>query len=91
MTNYRGEGVNPDGWQEWMSYNLQCPFWFDIGLKMSQDGFQEKMDQILSECPASTITIADDTTVPGKSETEDDENLHNLMQVADTKAKTCFQ
>jgi hypothetical protein len=52
-----------------------------IGLVMSQDVFQQKMDMILEKCPG-TIGIADDVAVFGKNEKEHDENVHNLMQVA---------
>ena len=52
-----------------------------FGLVMSQDVFQQKMDQILEQCPG-TIGIADDVAVFGRTEEEHDQNLHNLMQVA---------
>ena len=48
---------------------------------MSQDVFQQKMDQILEQCPG-TIGIVDDVAVFGRTEEEHDQNLHNLMQVA---------
>ena len=48
---------------------------------MSQDVFQQKMDQILEKCPG-TVGIADDVAVFGKTEEEHDSNLHNLMKVA---------
>ena len=41
------------------------------------------MDGILENCPG-TISIADDIGVFGSSEREHDENLHNLMLVAQT-------
>ena len=56
---------------------LRMPF----GLKMSQDVFQHKMDQILEKCPGC-IGIADDVGVFGRDAAEHDRNLHNLMQVA---------
>ena len=52
-----------------------------FGLMMSQDVFQQKMDQILEQCPG-TIGIADDEAVFGRTKEEHDQNLHNLMQVA---------
>ena len=52
-----------------------------FGLVMSQDVFQQKMDQILEQCPG-TIGIADDVAVFGRTEEEHDQSLHNLMQVA---------
>ena len=55
---------------------LRLPF----GLSVSGDIFQEKMDQILEQCPG-TMSIADDV-VFGKDESEHDNNLHNLMEVA---------
>ena len=56
---------------------IRLPF----GLCVSQDIFQQKMDQILEKCPG-TVGIADDVGVYGKTEAEHDENLHNLMRVA---------
>ena len=52
-----------------------------FGLVMSQDVFQQKMDQILEQC-LGTIGIADDVAVFGRTEEEHDQSLHNLMQVA---------
>ena len=52
-----------------------------FGLVMSQDMFQQKMDQILEQCPR-TIDIADDVAVFGRTEEEHDQSLRNLMQVA---------
>ncbi|XP_071476746.1 uncharacterized protein [Diadema antillarum] len=51
-----------------------------FGIKVAQDKFQEKMDQILEQCPG-TIGIADDIVVFGKNEAEHDKALHNLMTV----------
>ena len=48
---------------------------------MSQDVFQQRMDQILEKCPG-TLGIADDIAVYGKTKTEHDKHLHNLMKVA---------
>ena len=56
---------------------LQLPF----GLVCSQDIFQKKMDQILKECQGC-IRIADDITVHGRTETEHDAHLQDLMRVA---------
>lgn len=56
---------------------LRLPF----GLCVSQDVFQQRMDQILESCPG-TVGIADDIAVYGKSEEEHDKNLHRLMSVA---------
>ena len=52
-----------------------------FGLVMSQDVFQQKMDQILEQCPG-TIGIADDVAVFCRTDEEHDQSLHNLMQVA---------
>ncbi len=52
-----------------------------FGLVMSQDVFQQKMDQILEQC-SGAIGIADDVIVFGKNEQDHDRNLHNLMRVA---------
>ena len=56
---------------------LRLPF----GLSVSGDIFQEKMDQILEQCPG-TMSIADDIVVFGKDQSEHDNNLLNLMEVA---------
>ena len=59
-------------------YHFLClPF----GLVCSQDIFQKKMDQFLEECPGC-IGIADDITVHGCTEAEQDTHLQNLMWVA---------
>ena len=50
-------------------------------LVMSQDVFQQKMDQILEKCPG-TISISDDVVVFGNNEKEHDNNLRNLMEAA---------
>lgn len=52
-----------------------------FGLVMSQDVFQQRMDQILEKCRGA-IGIADDVVVYGKDEKEHDDNLHHLMKVA---------
>ena len=53
-----------------------------FGLNLSQDVFQERMDNILEHCTMSTMSIADDVGVFGKDEAEYDANLHNLMKTA---------
>ena len=52
-----------------------------FGLRVSQDIFQEVMDQILVQCPGC-IGIADDIAIFGATESEHDRNLHQLMKVA---------
>ena len=52
---------------------LRLPF----GLNVSQDIFQEKMDQILENCPG-TVNIADDILVYGKDDHDHDEHMHNF-------------
>ena len=52
-----------------------------FGLNLSQDVFQERMDQILQQCPG-TISIADDAGVFGRTEEEHNANLHQLMRAA---------
>ena len=52
-----------------------------FGLNVSQDAFQQCMDQILSQCP-STTGITDDMIVHGKDDKDHDRNLHHLMKVA---------
>lgn len=59
---------------------LRMPF----GLVMSQDVFQQHMDQFLEECEG-IVSITDDIVVYGKTEAEHDTNLHKLMQVANKK------
>ncbi|KAK7090187.1 hypothetical protein V1264_010020 [Littorina saxatilis] len=56
---------------------VRLPF----GLNVSQDIFQNHMDQILSQCPG-TLGITDDVVVYGKDEDEHDRNLRQLMEVA---------
>ena len=56
---------------------LGMPF----GLKMSQDVFQMRMDQITDRLPG-IIAIHDDICVYGKDTTEHDNNLLKLMQTA---------
>ncbi|XP_014663439.1 PREDICTED: uncharacterized protein K02A2.6-like [Priapulus caudatus] len=52
-----------------------------FGLNVSQDEFQECMDNILEQCPGTT-GIADDVAVFGKDQADHDVNLHNVMRVA---------
>ena len=56
---------------------LRMPF----RLVMSQDVFQQKMDQFLERCPC-TVGIADNIVVFGRTEKEHNDNLHNLMTKA---------
>ena len=62
-------------------FGRYCYKHMPFGLNLSQNEFQERMDHILENCPG-TISIADDIGVFGSSEGEHDENLHNLMRVA---------
>ena len=55
----------------------QMPF----ELKISQDVFQHKMDEILEKC-TGCVSIADDVMIHGPNNREHYRNLHNLMQVA---------
>ena len=52
-----------------------------FGLNVSQDLFQQKVDEILENCPG-TVGIADDIACYGSSEAEHDANLLNLMREA---------
>lgn len=52
-----------------------------FGLSVSQDIFQQKIDQILENCPG-TVAIADDIACFGATEVEHDTNLLNLMEQA---------
>ena len=56
---------------------LRMPF----GLVMSQDVFQQKMDQILESCEG-VIGIADDVVIYGSTEQEHDDHMHRLMRVS---------
>ena len=50
-------------------------------LKMSQDVFQMRMNQIVDRCP-SILDIHDDLCICDKSEKEHHSNQLNLIQVA---------
>ena len=52
-----------------------------FGLRVSQDLFQARMDEIL-EGLEGVISIADDVSVVGRTEEEHDRNLHRLMLCA---------
>lgn len=53
-----------------------------FGLCVSQDVFQQRMNQILEKC-SGVIEMVDDIAVVGKTAVEHDANLHNLMRVAE--------
>ena len=59
-----------------------------FGLEMSQDVFMQRMDTILEKCPG-TIGLIDDVILYGKTKEEHDNNLHNLMKIAQTEG-LCF-
>lgn len=52
-----------------------------FGLKVSQDIFQSRMDEIL-EGLSGVVSIADDIAIIGRTEAEHDQNLHALMRRA---------
>ena len=56
---------------------LRVPF----GLKMSQDIFQMRMDDIVAQCPG-ILAIHDDIFIYGKDDKDHDANLINLFSVA---------
>ena len=56
---------------------LRVPF----GLKMSQDIFQMRMDDIVAQCPG-VLAIHDDVFIYGKDDNDHDANLVNLFNVA---------
>ena len=59
-------------------YRFLCvPF----GLKMSQDIFQMRMDDIVAQCP-SVLAIHDDVFIYGKNDRDHDANIINLFNVA---------
>ena len=62
-------------------YGRYCFTRLPFGLKVSQDIFQLKMDQILENVKGAT-GISDDVVVYGKTEEEHDESLRNLMKAA---------
>jgi hypothetical protein len=55
-----------------------------FGLRVSQDLFQARMDEILEDLPG-VVGITDDVCVHGKDKAEHDENLKGLME----RAKEC--
>ena len=56
---------------------LRVPF----GLKMSQDIFQMRMDDIVAQCPR-VLAIHDDMFIYGKDDKDHDANIINLFNVA---------
>ena len=60
----------PFGWYRF----LRMPF----GLKMSQDVFQSRIDQLMEGC-VGTTGIVDDMIVYAETEEEQDRRLHGLM------------
>ena len=61
---------------------LRCPF----GLKMSQNIYQQKMDQILEDCDGA-MGISDDVCIYGKTIEEHDRRLRKTMDTARKYAK----
>ena len=57
-----------------------CFKYMPFGLKISQDDFQMKMDQIVEWCPC-ILHIHDDVCIYGHSKIEHNANLFNWMQV----------
>ena len=62
-------------------YGRYCFTRLPFGLKVSQDIFQLKMDQILERVEGAT-GISDDVVVYGKTEEQHDNSLRNLMKAA---------
>ena len=59
-------------------YRFLCvPF----GLKMSQDIFQMRMDDIVAQCPR-VLAIHNDVFIYGKDDKDDDANIINMFNVA---------
>ena len=56
---------------------LRVPF----GLKISQDIFWMRMDDIIVQCPG-ILAIHDDVFIYGKDDSDHDTNLVNLFNVA---------
>ncbi len=63
-------------------YILPFNIWLSFGLVVSYDVFQQQMDAILEWCPGCT-DIAYDVSVGRCTEKELDDNLWNLMRVAE--------
>ena len=62
-------------------YRFLCvPF----GLKMSQDIFQMRMDDIVAQCPR-VLAIHNDVFIYGKDEKDHDANIINLFDMAQKK------
>ena len=55
-------------------FGRYCYHRMPFAIVMSQDVFQQRMDQILERCPPKTIGLADDVAVYGHTEKEHDEN-----------------
>ena len=60
--------------------SLRVPF----GLKMSQDIFQMRMDDIIAQCPGM-LAIHNDMLIYSKDDKDHDANLINLFNVAEKK------
>ena len=52
-----------------------------FGLKMSQDIFQMRMDDIVAQCP-SVLAIHNDVFIYGKNDRDHDANIINLFNMA---------
>ena len=63
---------------------LHVPF----GLKMSQDIFQMRMDDIVAQCPG-VLAIHDDLFIYGKNDRDHDANIINLFNVAQKEGLMC--
>ena len=55
--------------------------WVQFGLKMSQDIFQMRMDDIMPQCPG-VLAIHDDIFIYGKDDRDHDANIINLFNIA---------
>ena len=55
--------------------------WMSFGLKMSQDVFQMRMDEITERLPG-VIAIQDDICIYGKTQESYDKNLLELLTTA---------
>ena len=68
-----------------MTFNThlrQYRFWHvPFGLKMSQDIFQMRMDDIMAQCPG-VLAIHDNVFIYGKNDRDHDANIINLFNVA---------
>ena len=65
----------------WTPFGRYCFQRLPFGLSISQDVFQQCMDDIIAQVPGC-VSIADDVAVYGRTEEEHDTNLRSLFETA---------